>query len=185
MNESKRVIKYGEMQTDFDKPAVEWISGRAVLKVSPTRKHGKLQFRIGALLDRLGGGFGEVATEWTMHFPDEPKRTVLVPDVAFVAHARMSGFTSKEASEPPIAPDIAVEILSPSDRRRDADEKIALYLKHGSSLVLEVDPDRYAIVAHARDGVTTFGERDTFAHDAVPWLRFDIAPLFADLEFPR
>ena len=140
---------------DLDKPAVEWISGRAVRKVSPTRKHGKLQVRIGALLDRFGGTFGEVASEWTMHFPGEPKRTALVPDVAFVSHARLAKFTSSQASEPPIAPDIAVEILSPSDRRRDADEKIALYLKHGASLVLEVDPDRYTIVAHARDSVTT------------------------------
>jgi Uma2 family endonuclease len=173
------------MQTDFEKPAVEWISGRAVRKVSPTRKHGKLQFRIGALLDRLGGEFGEVASEWTMHFPGEPQRTALVPDVAFVSHARMAGFTSAEASEPALAPDIAVEILSPSERRRDADEKIALYLKHGSLLVLEVDPERYTIAAHARDGTTTFEARDAFEHDSVPWLRFEVAPLFADLEVPR
>jgi Uma2 family endonuclease len=137
------------------------------------------------LPDRLGGGFGEVASEWTMHFPDEPKRTALVPDVAFVSHSRTAGFTSAQASEPAIAPDIAVEILSPSDRRRDADEKIALYLKHGSALVVEVDPDRYTITAHARDGITTFGATDTFAHDALPWLKFKTAPLFADLEFPR
>lgn len=179
------MIKSGEMQTDYEKPAVEWISGRAVRKVSPTRTHGKLQFRIAALLDNLGGEFGEVASEWTMHFPGEAKRTALVPDVAFVSHARMAGFTAAQASEPAIAPDIAVEILSPSDRRRDADEKIALYIRHGSLLVLEVDPDRYTITAHACDGVTTFGERDAFAHDVVPWLRFDVAPLFADLEFPR
>jgi Uma2 family endonuclease len=173
------------MQTDFDKPAVEWISGRAVRKVSPTRKDGKLQFRIGALLDRLGGGFGEVASEWTMHFPDEPQRTALVPDVAFVSHARMAVFTDAQASEPALAPDIAVEILSPSDRRRDADEKIALYLKHGSLLVLEVDPERYTIGAHAGDGFRIFGERDVLSHAAAPWLLFDVAPLFADLEFPR
>ena len=97
----------------------------------------------------------------------------------------MAGFTSAQASEPALAPDIAVEILSPSDRRRDVDEKVALYLKHGSKLVLEVDPDGYTIAAHARDGVTTFGTDDSFAHDATPWLRFDVAPLFADLEFPR
>ena len=51
------------MRTDYDKPAVEWISGRPVRKVSPARKHGKLQLRIGALLERLGGAFGEVASD--------------------------------------------------------------------------------------------------------------------------
>jgi len=179
------MIKSGEMQTDYEKHAVEWISGRAVRRASPTRKHGKLQVRFGARLDKLGGEFGVVASGWTMHVPGEAQRTALVPDVAFVSHARMSEFTAAQASEPAIAPDIAVEILSPSDRRRDADEKVALYLRHGSLLVLEVDPERYTITAYARDGITTFAESDTFAHAAAPWLRFDVAPLFADLEFPR
>jgi Uma2 family endonuclease len=173
------------MQIDYDPPEIEWIAGRAAPKVSPNRKHGKLQYRIGALLERLGGAFGEVASEWRVHFPAEPEKTSLLPDVAYVSHARMAGCTEAESAEPRIAPDIAVEILSPSDRPRDVAEKIALYLKHGTALVLEVDPDRHRIVAHAADGILSYGERDVFLHDAVPWLRFEIAPLFADLEFPR
>jgi hypothetical protein len=66
-----------------------------------------------------------------------------------------------------------------------ADEKIALYLAHRSLLVLEADPDRHTIAAHAKDGVTRYAEGDTFEHPAVPWLRFELAPLFADLEVPR
>jgi Uma2 family endonuclease len=173
------------MQIAYDPPEIEWIAGRAAPKVSPNRKHGKLQIRIGALLERLGGSFGEVASEWRMHLPSEPQKTSLIPDVAYVSHARMAGFDEARASEPPIAPDVAVEILSPSDRRRDADEKIALYLEHGSRLVLEVDADRRVIVAHSRDGVRVYGERERFEHPAVPWLRFAIAPLFAGLDFPR
>ena len=179
------MIKLGEMQIDYDPPETEWIAGRAAPKVSPNRKHGKLQLRIGALLERLGGAFGEVASEWRIHLPEEPEKTSLLPDVAFVSHARMAGFSEAQASEPALAPDVAVEILSPSDRRRDADEKIALYLKHGSALVLEIDPEKRCIVAHARDGVRTYGQSEVFEHTAVPWLRFEIAPLFADLDFPR
>ena len=169
----------------FDPPEIEWISGRPAPKMSPTRKHGKLQFRVGALLEKLGGAFGEVASEWRIHLPAVVKKTTLVPDVAYVSHARMAGFTEAQSAEPALAPDIAVEILSPSDRRRDADEKIALYLAQGSRLVLEFDPERRSIAAHAEDGVTLYAEGDFFEHPAVPWLRFEIAPLFADLEFPR
>jgi hypothetical protein len=57
---------------------------------SSTRKHGKLQFRIGALPDRLGGRSGEVAGEWTVHFSDEPKRTALVTDIAASTSCRYS-----------------------------------------------------------------------------------------------
>jgi hypothetical protein len=123
------VIESGEMEIDYDPPEIEWIAGRAAPKVSPNRKHGKLQFRIGALLERLGGAFGEVASEWRIHLPAD--------------------------------------------------------LAHGSLLVLEFDPDKHCVIAHANDGVATFGERKTFEHPAVPWLRFEIAPLFAGLEFPR
>src|SRR5271154_432143 len=100
------------METIFDPPEIEWIAARAAPKVTPTRKHGKLQFRIGALLERLGGAFGEVASEWRIHLPKEVQKTTLVPDVAYVLHARMAGFTAAQTAEPALAPDIAVEILS-------------------------------------------------------------------------
>jgi len=50
-------------------------------------------------------------------------------------------------------------------------------------LVLDVQPER-RIIRGAAPGMDelTFGPGETFAHPAVPWLRFETAEAFADLD---
>jgi hypothetical protein len=48
--------------------------------------------------------------------------------------------SDEELEVPPLAPGVAVEILSPDDRRIDIDDKINTYLRAGPSLVIVVDP---------------------------------------------
>ncbi|HEY1975145.1 MAG TPA: Uma2 family endonuclease [Candidatus Baltobacteraceae bacterium] len=166
-----------------DKPYLEILDGRCVRKVSPKRKHAVLQWRIAALIDRLGGSFGQVATEWRFHLPAGGNgATTLVPDVAWVALERLRSLSENAREEPPFAPDIVVEVRSPSDREAHIAAKIAAYLANGSLVVLDVDPDREVITAHERGGSTTFSRGDFFQCSSVPWLRFETAPLFASLE---
>jgi Uma2 family endonuclease len=105
--------------------------------------------------------------------------------VAFVAFERLDPLTDEEVEEPPIAPDVAVEIRSSSYRESDAAEKIELYLRHGTLLVLDVDPQKRCIVAHSAGGACDFAQDAVFEHETVPWLRFEVAPLFSRLEFQR
>lgn len=44
-----------------------------------------------------------------------------------------------------------------------------------SVLVLDVDPETRAIVAHTAEGVRTFVDTMLFEHRAIPWLRFTVA----------
>jgi Uma2 family endonuclease len=175
------------LEIDDDiKPYVEWIDGRAEPKVSPQRKHGKLQGRFMALLEELGSAAGEVATEWRVYLPDGPHGpTTLVPDVAYISRERLLPLTDAQIEKPPFAPDVAVEIRSPEDPPRRCAEKVALYLKNGSLLVLDVDFETKRITAHSRDGVKIFSEGDIFEHAAAPWLRFNVARIFANLDFKR
>ena len=46
------------------KPALEWIGGRAVQKVSPKRRHAILQLSIGGALKAWARGRGEAGSEW-------------------------------------------------------------------------------------------------------------------------
>lgn len=166
-----------------EKPYLEILDGLAVRKVSPKRKHAILQWRIAALIDRLGGSFGQVATEWRFHLPTSGNgATTLVPDVAWVALERLRSLSEDAREEPPFAPDTVVEVRSPSDRKTHIAAKIAAYLANGSLVVLDVDPDREIITAHERGDSTTFSGGDFFQCASVPWLRFEIAPLFATLE---
>jgi Uma2 family endonuclease len=66
-----------------------------------------------------------------------PNGNVRAPDVSFVAAERASVV---DAGFVPLAPDLAVEVLSPSDQPRQVLDKIGDYLSAGTRLVWVVDP---------------------------------------------
>lgn len=70
-------------------------------------------------------------------FADE--QTLLVPDVAFVAKHRVPRAEEQDHS-PRLAPDLVVEVMSPSDRMTDALRKIALYQRAGVPMLWLVEP---------------------------------------------
>lgn len=164
------------------KPETEWVLGRALQKVSPQRTHARLQ---GALTTRLGhwaADRGEVGPEWRFRIaPPGEVRRPLVPDVAYVSNERLRPLNDEEVETPPLAPDVAVEILSPGDRRTDLEDKIGVYLRAGSSLVIVVDPQRRAVELHDPNATTLLGEDDVIAHDALPGFAYPISDLFSVL----
>src|SRR5271170_6780975 len=150
---------------DSEKPYIEYLAGRAVPKVSPKRRHGIVQGRLWAMLSELARGRGDVATEWRCYIPAEPRRTSLVPDVAFISNQRLAPLTDDEREMPPFAPDIAVEVRSEDDKRKNLDWKVAAYLRHGAVLVLDVLPLERKIFAHTHNAVHEFVESDRFTCD--------------------
>ncbi|HET9030941.1 MAG TPA: Uma2 family endonuclease [Candidatus Aquilonibacter sp.] len=164
------------------KPYIELLDGRPVEKVSPKRTHALLQFGIAAMLQARAGDRGDVATEWRFWLnPGEPKKTTLVPDVAFVSIERINALAPKDREEPPFAPDVAFEVRSPSDRVTNVEWKMQAYLANGSAVVFDVIPDERIVRAFTRDGVTTLRIGDRFSSDRLPWLTFDVADVFANL----
>ena len=165
-----------------EKPYTEILAGRLVRKVSSQRRHALLQLRLGALVARLAGERGDVGTEWRfyMNAPHVP-RTSLVPDIAFVARERLDALAPAKREQPPLSPDVAIEIRSPDDRLANVEWKMRAYLEMGGTLALDVIPEAEEIRAFTHDGMKTFGHGDRFACEAVPWLEFDVAEIFADL----
>ncbi len=166
-----------------EKPYTEILAGRAVPKVSPKRRHALLQWRIAAMVARLAGDRGDVGTEWRFWISgDAEPPTTLVPDVAFVARERMAALGPEAREQPPFAPDLAVEVRSPSDRVADVEWKARAYLAGGSRAVLDVIPEAREVRAYTSAGAATLrtGERYTCA--TLPWLAFDVDELFAGIE---
>ncbi len=93
---------------------------------------------------------GEVTVETGYHPPDS-RHTLLSPDVAFLSKAKAPHpFWGKYI---PVMPDLAIEILSPTDTLRKARRKAALYLRHGTQLVWIVLPAEKGVdVCRAADG---------------------------------
>ena len=91
-------------------------------------------------------GRARVETGYTLRTgPD----TVRGPDVSFVFHPRVEG---RGRGFVPGAPDIAVEVYSPSDTTAEVARKVAEYLAAGSQRVWVVYPAGRRVVIHCADG---------------------------------
>jgi len=169
-----------------DRPEIELFDGVRYRKMSPKRRHGRLQLFLARTLDDRGGAFGEVVPEWRCKVGRaDGTQTVFVPDVAWVSDDRLALLSDEDAEAPPFSPDIAIEIRSPGDDLEYLARKVARYLATGAVLVLDVDPEARTVVAHTGNHVTTFRDGEEFASNAAAWLSFDVSALFAAAERKR
>ena len=167
-------------------PETEWVRGRALQKVSPTRSHALLQFALASALHEWAGDRGEVGTEWRFRVapPSEAIRP-LVPDVSYVAVERLRGLTGRDLEVPQLSPNVAVEVLSPDDRRADVDDKIATYLAAGSSLVIVVDPETSTVELHDGSPAKILRSSDTLVHPVLPGFSLPLDAFFRTIAPPR
>jgi Uma2 family endonuclease len=105
-----------------------------------------------------------------------PGGNVRLPDVAFVARGR---FADEQVPEgfADLAPDLAVEVLSPSDQSRDILDKVGEYLQAGVRLVWVIDPKlRTAAVHKSLTDVRRLGPEDSLdGEDVLPGFRCRLA----------
>ena len=104
-------------------------------------------------------------------FPDAPTR-VRKPDVSFIKRGRLPGERLPKG-HCPIAPDLAVEVLSPRDLSSRTIKKIEEYLQAGVSLVWIVDPAMRTVQIHRKDGsIVELHENDELTgEDVLPGFR--------------
>ncbi|MEA2721063.1 MAG: hypothetical protein QOJ39_2927 [Candidatus Eremiobacteraeota bacterium] len=165
------------------KPETEWVRGRALQKVSPKFRHGSLQGQLYMAFWNWAeaGGHGRVATEWRFRIAP-PGKIVrpLVPDVGYLSYAALAADAHDDLVEAPLgAPTVAVEVLSPGDKRADVADKIATYIEAGTAAVIVVDPRLETIAVHDRDGVRVLRAEDTLTHRAMPGFTLAVGALFA------
>jgi Uma2 family endonuclease len=164
------------------KPETEWVRGRALQKMSPQRDHSRLQIALAMQLDHWAAQRGEVGPEWRFRVaPPGEIRRPLVPDVAYVSNERLRPLSYEELQVPPLSPDVAVEILSPDDRRADVDDKIDTYLRAGSALVIVVDPSERIVELHDGFKIARLGESDAIEHPALAGFRYSVSEFFGVL----
>ncbi|MDP2710055.1 MAG: Uma2 family endonuclease [Solirubrobacteraceae bacterium] len=120
----------------------------------PGAEHGFVATRVGrSLIRHVDDADGIVFTgEVGFHLSSDPD-TVRAPDVAFVGIERVpdTGIPRGYWSGPP---DLAVEVVSPNDRRSKVEGKALHWLAAGTRAVVVLDPPlRTATVYRARDDI--------------------------------
>ena len=100
------------------------------------------------------------------------------PDAAFVRFERLPELTGAFI---PIPPDLAVEVLSPTDRLADALSKASMYLQAGVPLVWIVDPrKRTATIFRQDEGPVTISEDGVLdGEEVLPGFTVPLATLLA------
>jgi Uma2 family endonuclease len=110
---------------------------------------------------------------------------LLSPDVAFVAQARFAGLKRPPRGFIQGAPDLAVEVLSPSDTAERLHEKLVHYFEHGARLAWVINPvERNALVYRSPEAERLLRVTDALdGEDVLPGFRLPLAELFAELTF--
>lgn len=104
---------------------------------------------------------------------------VRMPDASFVRQERIDAMPD-EPGYVPGPPDVAVEVISPSDRYTDVEEKVADYLEAGALAVVVVNPRNRTVRVHrSPTGVVSLTESDTLeVDDVIPGWRMPIKDIF-------
>lgn len=160
---------------------VELVRGYLVREPRPGAEHGWLTGKLIGRIDEHAreGELGITVTETGFLLSVDPP-TVRGPDLAFIAAENLPpegiprGFWR-------MAPDLAVEVVSPSNTAAEIREKVLEYLACGSRLVWVVDPATRSVSAYrSRTDIRLLTEGDVLeGADVLPDFRLTIAELFA------
>jgi len=125
----------------------ELSAGLLLAEPLPSHRHDRIRRRLERLLEAFveDRGLGEVFGEAGYVLARNPD-TVRGPDLSFVSRDRLAGFDDARFFSG--APDLAVEILSPSNRSGEMHAKVADYLAAGARLVWVVDPGERSVTTY-------------------------------------
>ena len=159
-----------------DLEGYEYIKGELVQMSPPSMEHGEISSNVHLHLGlhvrdhQLGRLY---IAETTFQLGER----VVKPDIAFVSAARLPADRRKGS---PIPPDLAVEIVSPTDRHYAVTEKAFAYLDAGTRLVWVIEPvGRTVTVYRSETDFTLLTCEDTLTgEDVVEGFACRVAQLF-------
>jgi Uma2 family endonuclease len=107
------------------------------------------------------------------------------PDVSFVSKERLKGLKRPPRGFFEGSPDLAVEILSPSNTVEEIHDKIVEYFDNDTRLVWVIHPDeKYVLVYHSPEPDRLLRPQDVLEGEAIiPGFSMSVAELFEEWDF--
>ncbi len=152
MSVATRLLTYDDLlETPDDGQRYEIIGGELHVSPSPTPKHQRVLRNLFLLVHNYSQQYdsGEVffAPLDTRFGPHD----IVEPDLLYIRKDRLPIIAEKLIEG---APDLVVEVLSPSSRQRDRALKLDLYAREGVPEYWIADPERETLTVHALEGGT-------------------------------
>ena len=160
----------------------ELVNGEVIKMPPPGFLHGdvvaRTAHRLSDFVNRSRAGIVVVGSGCILELPGDPDR-VRGPDVAFVSESRFEGekLPRKYLRG---APDLAVEVISPSDRVVEVEQRVRDLLEAGTRMVWVLSPEsRTAAVYYAGGSARFLRENDALnGEDVLPGFQLPLAEFF-------
>lgn len=159
----------------------ELVKGELKKMAPASHEHGRVTVNITTPLDQhvRTNDLGTVyAAETGFKLSSDPD-TVRAPDVAFVSRQRLEQ-VGEVAGYWPGAPDLVIEVISPTDVYTEVEEKVFDWLEAGARMVVVVNPrKRVVTVYRSLSDIVVLTEDDTLdGGDVVPGWRMPVKNIF-------
>jgi len=161
----------------------ELVRGRVVREPAAGFEHGRIAAVVASVLTRFVDerGLGVVVGAETGFALSEDPPIVRAPDAAFIAAARLPVGTTSVQGFARVAPDLAVEIASPTNSAADIRGKVRDYLDAGVRLVWVLQPRDGTVAVHRPGRRRAVRRAPDRLHGAeiLPGFRVPVADLFS------
>ena len=161
---------------ESDIEGYEYVKGELVPMAPPTMEHGEISMSLSLLLgihirENQLGRLYPADTDFKL------RDRLVKPDIAFVSTARLP---ENRRQGSPVPPDLAVEVLSPTDVQSRVVEKAFAYLHAGTRLVWVIEPvGKTVTVYRSETDIELLTQRDTLSgEDVVEGFSCQVAQLF-------
>lgn len=139
----------------------------------------KLMILLGPIWQRMNLGAVLGMNFGYQCFTDDPDK-VRKPDVSFIRAERVAEIDVSWAYCR-IAPDLAVEVISPNDLTYEVSRKVDGYLAAGVRLVWVLDPSNRSVAIYRQSGAYSLlsSTEELTGEDVIPGFRCQLSELFA------
>jgi Uma2 family endonuclease len=156
----------------------ELVNGELISVSSPTPRHQDIVFEILLAVRRYlhqsrMAGLAYADVEFALSDNDRVR-----PDVAVVLGEKAAGLNPDKVPVPG-APDIAVEVISPTERLSASHDKVRAYLRSGTTEVWQVYPKSRTVQIHRGEIARSLEWTQPIETDLLPGFTLQLASLFA------
>jgi Uma2 family endonuclease len=149
MSTATKLITADELFAMGDIGRCELLYGELVMMSPAGPQHGVVAARIGRILGQFveDHSLGETfAAETGFKIESDPD-VVRAPDASFVRAERLADGLPEQGYFDGV-PDLAVEVVSPDDTKREVAEKVNMWLAHGTRSCWVADPPSRTVTVH-------------------------------------
>ena len=166
----------------FEDRSIELVEGEIIEMSKPSGLHGQITMLLSLKIANhvVENGLGIVTaaeTGFILERNPDGRDTVRALDIAFLSSASVPAVLPDHLVD--IAPDLAVEVISPSNKVADMHRKIRQLLAAGTALIWIVHPVTRTVEVHTRSGAITLEGDDMLSGgDVLPGFEIPVREIF-------